>query len=69
MLKPIKNSICKNALSVWCQVDTDIVFLIILIGYQACLLQTVENNVFAPNLQLPRIFFTVTNNDSICKKP
>jgi hypothetical protein len=48
---------------------TDIVFLIILFSYWFLLLQTIENRFFAPNLQLPITFFTITNNDSICKEP
>jgi hypothetical protein len=46
----MKNNSCKNALCVWCQLDTDIVFLIILISYWFHLLQTYENRVFATNL-------------------
>jgi len=43
MLKPMKNKSCKNALSVWCQVDTNIIFLMILNNYWIFLLKTTAN--------------------------
>ena len=52
---PEKNS-CTNALSFWCQLDTDIVFLNILTGYWLLLFQTSENRILAPNAQLPITF-------------
>jgi len=52
-----KNNSCKKALSFWCPLDTDIVFLIILNTYRFFSFQIVANCVFVVYVLLSILYY------------